>query len=85
MRLIAILLLASVATAATLDDNGNLLLSREEVNNTRALYNELNRVIQYQQYRIEELENELTRNVRYLDKLVDELAKGKAMEKIMRV
>jgi hypothetical protein len=35
-------------------------------------------------YRIEELENELTRNVRYLDKLVDELAKGKAMEKIMR-
>ena len=33
---------------------------------------------------IEELENELTRNVRYLDKLVDELAKGKAMEKIMR-
>jgi hypothetical protein len=36
-------------------------------------------------YRIEELENELTRNVRYLDKLVDELAKGKAMEKILRV
>ena len=35
-------------------------------------------------YRIEELENELTRNVRYLDKLVDELAKGKAMEKILR-
>ena len=56
MRWIAILLLASVATAATLDDNGNLLLSKEEVNNTRALYNELNRVIQYQQYRIEELE-----------------------------
>ena len=56
MRWIAILLLAGVATAATLDDNGNLLLSREEVNNTRALYNELNRVIQYQQYRIEELE-----------------------------
>ncbi len=59
MRWIAILLLASVATAATLDDNGNLLLSREEVNNTRALYNELNRVIQYQQYRIEELEKGL--------------------------
>ena len=56
MRWIAILLLASVATAATLDDNGNLLLSKEEVNNTRALYNELNRIIQYQQYRIEELE-----------------------------
>lgn len=35
-------------------------------------------------YRIEDIENELTRNVRYLDKLVDELAKGKAMEKILR-
>jgi len=35
-------------------------------------------------YRIEELENTLTRQVRYLDKLVDELAKGKAMEKILR-
>ena len=56
MKWIALFLIASVATAATLDDNGNLLLSKEEVNNTRALYNELNRVIQYQQYRIEELE-----------------------------
>ena len=36
-------------------------------------------------YRIEELENELTKQVRYLDKLVDELAKGKKMEKILRV
>ena len=35
-------------------------------------------------YRIEEIENTLTRNVRYLDKLVDELAKGKKMEKILR-
>lgn len=35
-------------------------------------------------YRIEELENELTRKVRYLDKLVDELAKGRAMERILR-
>ncbi len=35
-------------------------------------------------YRIEEIENPLTRQVRYLDKLVDELAKGKAMEKILR-
>jgi len=35
-------------------------------------------------YRIEELENSLTKKVRYLDKLVDELAKGKAMEKILR-
>jgi len=36
-------------------------------------------------YRIEEIENVLTRQVRYLDKLVDELAKGKKMEKILRV
>lgn len=35
-------------------------------------------------YRVEEIDNPLTKNVRYLDKLVDELAKGKAMEKIMR-
>ncbi len=34
--------------------------------------------------RIEEIEDELMRKVRYLDKLVDELAKGKAMEKILR-
>jgi len=36
-------------------------------------------------YRVEEIENALTRQVRYLDKLVDELAKGKKMEKILRV
>lgn len=35
-------------------------------------------------YRIEELEVELTRQVRILDKLVDELAKGRATEKILR-
>jgi len=35
-------------------------------------------------YRIEEIENPLTKQVRYLDKLVDELAKGKAMGKILR-
>jgi hypothetical protein len=35
-------------------------------------------------YRIEEIENPLTRNVRYLDKLVDELAKGRKMEKVRR-
>lgn len=35
-------------------------------------------------YRIEEIENPLTKQVRYLDKLVDELAKGKTMEKILR-
>jgi len=35
-------------------------------------------------YRIEEIENPLTREVRYLDKLVDELAKGRKMEKILR-
>lgn len=36
-------------------------------------------------YRIEEIENPLTRQTRYLDKLVDELAKGKKMEKILRL
>ncbi|WP_437918866.1 DUF2200 domain-containing protein [Sphingobacterium sp. LRF_L2] len=35
-------------------------------------------------YRIEEIEDELIRKVRYLDKLIDELAKGKSMEKILR-
>lgn len=36
-------------------------------------------------YRIEEITNPLTQKVRYLDKLVDELAKGRKMEKILRV
>jgi hypothetical protein len=36
-------------------------------------------------YRVEEITNQLTRQVRYLDKLVDELAKGRKMEKILRV
>jgi hypothetical protein len=36
-------------------------------------------------YRIEEIEDPLTQQVRYLDKLVDELAKGRKMEKILRV
>jgi hypothetical protein len=36
-------------------------------------------------YRVEELTNPLTQQVRYLDKLIDELAKGKKMEKILRV
>ena len=36
-------------------------------------------------YRIEEIENPLTKQVRYLDKLVDELANGKKMDKILRV
>jgi hypothetical protein len=35
-------------------------------------------------YRVEEIENTLTKQVRYLDKLVDELAKGRKMEKILR-
>lgn len=34
--------------------------------------------------RVEEIENLLMRKIRYLDKLIDELAKGKAMEKILR-
>jgi hypothetical protein len=36
-------------------------------------------------YRIEEIEDPLTQKVRYLDKLVDELAKGRKMEKILRI
>jgi|SRR5690606_6380271 len=35
-------------------------------------------------YRIEEIDNPLTQKVRYLDKVVDELAKGRKMEKILR-
>ncbi|MGQ0661568.1 DUF2200 domain-containing protein [Sphingosinicella sp.] len=36
-------------------------------------------------YRVEEIEEPLMRELRYLDKLIDELAKGKKMEKILRV
>jgi len=36
-------------------------------------------------YRVEEIENRLTQQVRYLYKLVDELAKGRKMEKILRI
>jgi len=36
-------------------------------------------------YRVEEIENPLTQQVRFLDKLVEELAKGRKMEKILRV
>lgn len=35
-------------------------------------------------YRVEEIEDPLMKQIRYLDKLVDELAKGKSMEKILR-
>ena len=35
-------------------------------------------------YRVEQIEDKLTQQIRYLDKLVDELAKGKSMEKILR-
>ena len=35
-------------------------------------------------YRVEEIEDKLMQQIRYLDKLVDELAKGRAMEKILR-
>lgn len=36
-------------------------------------------------YRVEEIKNPLTKQVRYLDKLIDELAKGRKMEKILRL
>lgn len=35
-------------------------------------------------YRVEEIEDKLTQKIRYLDKLIDELAKGKKMDKILR-
>ncbi len=35
-------------------------------------------------YRVEEIEDPLMQKIRYMDKLIDELAKGKAMEKILR-
>ena len=35
-------------------------------------------------YRVEEIEDKLIQKIRYLDKLIDELAKGKAIEKILR-
>jgi hypothetical protein len=35
-------------------------------------------------YRVEEIEDPIIQKVRYLDKLIDELAKGKSMEKILR-
>ena len=35
-------------------------------------------------YHVEDIDNPLTRQVRYLDKLVDELAQGRKMEKILR-
>ena len=36
------------------------------------------------EYRVEEIEDKLMQKIRYLDKLIDELAKGKTMEKILR-
>jgi len=36
-------------------------------------------------YRVEEIEDKVIQQVRYLDKLIDELAKGKSMEKILRI
>lgn len=35
-------------------------------------------------YRVEDIDDKLMRNIRYLDKLIDELARGKAMDKILR-
>lgn len=35
-------------------------------------------------YRVEEIEDDLMRKIRYLDKMIDELAKGRSMEKILR-
>ena len=56
---IASVLLASFAVGASLDDNGNLVLNKDEVNNTRAMFNEWQRQTHYQRIRIEELEKAL--------------------------
>ena len=56
---IASVLLVSFAVAASLDDNGNLILSKDEVANTQAMFNELQRQTHYQRIRIEELEKML--------------------------
>lgn len=53
---IASALIASFAVGASLDGNGNLVLSKEEVTQTQAIFNELERQVYYQRLRIEELE-----------------------------
>ena len=53
---IVLALIASFAVAASLDDNGNLVLSKDEVAQTQAMFNELQRQTHYQRIRIEELE-----------------------------
>lgn len=65
-------LLASKATFATFFSKANLHPNAQLITGTIC------------GYRIETIENSLTRKVRYLDKLVDELARGKKMEKILR-
>ena len=52
-------LLVSFAVAASLDNDGNLVLSKDEVANTQAMFNELQRQTHYQRIRIEELEKML--------------------------
>lgn len=52
-------LVASFAVAASLDADGNLVLSKEEVANTQAMFNEMQRQIYYQRIRIEELEKDI--------------------------
>lgn len=56
---IASVLLASFAVGASLDDNGNLVLSKDEVANTQAMFNELQRQTHYQRIKIQELEKAL--------------------------
>jgi uncharacterized protein (DUF433 family) len=45
---------------------------------------DIDEALSYAARRVEEIDNPLTRQVRYLDKLVDELARGRKMEKILR-
>ena len=60
--------------------------SNGQTNNRMYTENDLNshNDIQVAIFKIEELENPLTKQTRYLDKLIDELAKGRKMEKILR-
>ena len=53
-------LLGSFAVGASLDDDGNLVLSKDEVAQTQAMFNELQRQTHYQRIKIQELEKTIT-------------------------
>jgi hypothetical protein len=65
-----------------IEDNANLMTFFAQAPQINANASKIRGVICG--YRVEEIEDQLVQKVRYLDKLVDELAKGKTMEKILR-